>query len=440
MFDNLPPELLAYVFEIGVHNWGLRFLPPLCLTCRAWNEVTVSTPRLWGIVDLHRRSNIPLIQAQITKACSSPLTIRIHFPSGKGPKKSKKILDSLLSLKHNWVDVELSTTILMPGAVSWNDLLPVLERLRLDCVGYSESGAYTAAAAFFAESRQDVVPKLRSFAAVQLPSCWVRGFLGPTITAFEVTKKQSVPLTEILGYLQMLPNVASLTFSKLSITQFLNSNTKHVRLPKLLDLHVEEVLNFPYLLSLMACPNLSTLFISGRPCNLRWDIRNAETRTSPKLLFTQWSQPGFIPVSLHTLTLESDCVDATDLPFLNGFLTRTPSLVRLKFRQVPGHILSYTFPTAGLPNSILTAVPVASCPGLMQLFVYECDMSVRELLDLCLSKNLNHSPLRLVEAPLCPNGTSQEIEELRKIVEEVRCTCLGCEMTVFGELPVESIW
>jgi len=79
------------------------------------------------------------------------------------------------------------------------------------------------------------------------------------------------------------------------------------------------------------------------------------------------------------------------------------------------------------------------CPSLMQLRI-AADLQVTDLVPLArarggryaesISAGLTPNRLRYLEAPLCPSGSSQEIEWLKELVDEVRCGCLSCQFDI----------
>ena len=83
-FYDVPPELFARIFEIGIQAFGISFLPPIALVCRSWADLVRNTPRLWGIFDLRRFKywEISKVQNQMQKSKKAPLQVHmvlVHF-------------------------------------------------------------------------------------------------------------------------------------------------------------------------------------------------------------------------------------------------------------------------------------------------------------------------------------------------------------------------
>jgi hypothetical protein len=76
---DIPPEILASAFEVGVLTWGIRYLPPMCLICKEWNQVIINTPHLWGIIEVNTNSDGKFLLDQIARAKAAPLTIPLSL-------------------------------------------------------------------------------------------------------------------------------------------------------------------------------------------------------------------------------------------------------------------------------------------------------------------------------------------------------------------------
>ncbi|KAJ7916573.1 hypothetical protein B0H13DRAFT_1871174 [Mycena leptocephala] len=133
-------------------------------------------------------------------------------------------------------------------------------------------------------------PKLHSFTATGLPEEWVTRDLSLT------------------------PNIHTLSLVALSFSPF-SAAKNIVSLPNLHNLELTHVHDFTPLLLNMRAPALRTL-----------TIRDSAGQMNS--IFSQWSQPSFVPAHLQSLEL-SDCLSPTDTPLLIGWLARLPALVRL---------------------------------------------------------------------------------------------------------------
>ncbi|KAG6820586.1 hypothetical protein H0H93_014813 [Arthromyces matolae] len=108
---TIPHEILATVFEIGILTWDIRFLPPLRLVCHTWNEIVMTTPRLWGIISLDKWTDPDRLAYQISKAKHSPISIYVRRPN----EVRSKALHMIVGLSSNWVHADVSTSMLKPG-------------------------------------------------------------------------------------------------------------------------------------------------------------------------------------------------------------------------------------------------------------------------------------------------------------------------------------
>jgi len=451
MFEQVPPELFARIFEIGIETWDIGFLPPLCLVCRSWNDLVISTPRLWGIIKIDRSTRFKTINSQIVKAKASPLTIlvcrdvRSHTHS---PSQLQTALKKLASLAHNWLRADVNTRLL--SLARWADMRGMLQDLRLV---YDPKTSDHAASAYF-QLQDDIfqlLPKLHSFAADGISAAWVTGFLSPSITRFELLNlapTMSQTLDATLEYLSRIPSVITLDLNKIYHTVPELSSSQSVHLPHLATLELCNVIHFSRLLCHIQAPSLQVLSIR-QPGGVvyHWAFRlDFVSDKSMSPFFSQWSQGSFIPTYLHTLELQ-ECLQMGDVPYLIRWLARLPNLVRLillddaigRAADSPSTTEETNlFRALASPQGAGTIVGGWLCPSLMQLLL-STDVQVTDLIAIARARGgiaaslESISPpdrLRIIEAHICPSGNEREIEELYSLMDEVRCACLGCEFNL----------
>lgn len=196
----------------------------------------------------------------------------------------------------------------------------------------------------------------------------------------------------------------------------------------LLNLHIESLRRFALQVSRIRAPSLQTFcLIDSYPYSgdhMHWN-----------LVFMQWSQPSFVPANLHTLEIRSSLRE-TDVPTFIQWLSLLPNVVRL----ILDDDALFRCKEASLIEK-LSSHPVDGedwfCPSLMQLFV-EGDVQVVDLIAIAgarggvveppFATTSRPSRLRLIEAPLCVSGWDDEIAELKRLVDETRCSCFSCAL------------
>ncbi|KAF8063336.1 hypothetical protein FPV67DRAFT_237902 [Lyophyllum atratum] len=442
MFDHsqIPAEVFAAVFEIGVLTWDIQFLPPLRLVRRTWDDIITTTPRLWGIVTIHKEINIERVKSQITRAKSSPLSV---FVKTRTRKQHEMLLRMLVELSSNWIRAEVSVSLL--ARCRWSDLRGTLETLRLTADGTGNAMPKT-----FFDVEPNVSlgpPRLRSLTAVGLSEKSILPFLSASITYFELCLHEdsifTQPLSDTLTYLTSVPHVLAIKLEGVRhiVDRDLPTDFQRpVHLTKLVTLELDHVLYPSALLCEISTPSLQTFILrhstmlSERPYTR---LRRPELEPlSP--IFTQWSHGIFLPVNLHTLVLE-DCLQVQDVAFLIRWLERLPRLVRLTLWD-DAISEAAELPSSEEETNIFRALTRTSlCPSLMQLRI-AADLQVTDLVPIArarggryaesISAGLTTNRLRYLEAPLCPSGSSQEIEWLKELVDEVRCACLSCQFDI----------
>ncbi|KAG7442095.1 uncharacterized protein BT62DRAFT_1010876 [Guyanagaster necrorhizus] len=417
MSVQLPPEIYAHIFEVGVHKWGVGFLPPLCLTCSDWNEIVASTPRLYGIIDFTRSRRRGLVQ--LSKAKSAPLYLTL--PTER--RRYNECEKDLLSLVHNWVYASIPTRTL--ESLKGEDLCS-LEELHVTSCGDKDSPK---------EKLWGAVPsKLRVLGANSVSSSLVKSVLSRGVIQFEfrnIDRWDGCTNSQIFELLTLIPNASSITLESLFLLegpQPSGESVTSVPMENLLNLHIQSLRCFALHTSHLRAPSLQTFrLIDSYPYD--------EDHMHWNLVFMQWSQPSFVPANLHTLEIRSSLRE-TDVPTFIRWLTLLPNVVRL----IVDDVALFRCKEANLMEK-LASQPVDGehwfCPSLMQLFV-EGDVQVVDLIAIAgarggvveppFATTSRPSRLRLIEAPLCVSGWDDEIAELKRLVDETHCSCLSCAL------------
>ncbi|KAK0218952.1 hypothetical protein IW262DRAFT_1273761 [Armillaria fumosa] len=395
---QLPPEIYAYIFEIGVHTWGVGFLPSLCLTCSDWHAIVLSTPRLYGIIDfiLSRRHGL----AQLSRAKSAPLYLTL--PTER--RRYYECEQNLLSLVHNWVYASVPTRTL--ESVRGEDLCS-LEELHVTSCGDKDS-------------QKEVVGRR---------TLEVEGS-GSQLSFSFVGEERVEPWRDSIRLLTLIPNAISITLEYLHLLDGPQSSSESASVPMegLLNLRIDSLRRFALQVFQIRTPSLQTFCLIDsypyRGDHMHWN-----------LVFMQWSQPSFVPANLHTLEIRSSLRE-TDVPAFIQWLSLLPNVVRL----ILDDDALFRCKEASFIEK-LSSHPVDGkdwfCPSLMQLFV-EGDMQVVDLIAIAgarggvveppFAATSRPSRLRLIEAPLCVSGWDDEIAELKRLVDETRCSCSSCAL------------
>jgi len=496
---DIPPEILAASFEMGIYTWGTTFIYPISLVCSSWRDTIEHTPRLWGIVLIGKahqgcgpggaRAQAKRLRKQIVKAKEAPLSI---VCDAKGRVHPRELVDELVGLAHNWVMADVGTEFLANSR--WGVLRYTLEELVLRRNGipakddpgafFEKDGGGTGNIHSTSGARHPT--KLRSFTAKSLPRGWVLGFLSPTIQHFHFEGGDSVvPRTwwdgkkhnirDTWEYLTRIPNATSLELVDLYHTvpnQDLapqgGVQLSHLRTLKLLN-----VLFSASVLATIRAPHLQTLSMDGRAApGARYHQSTAED-VGLAYVFALWSQPGVVPEQLHTLELR-DCVGLGDVPFLVRWLERLPNLVRLFLKdEVFATAKLRSFEASGggggedeglvsdaedfdiyraltRPRRMKDGRMGWLCPLLMILYL-DTDQDIADVIPIARARGGNAPPqdvdgvlppnrLRRIETRLCPDATKSDIEELRSLVDQVYCVCTNCGLMVEdGEFQKKKI-
>lgn len=416
MLKDLPPEIFSRILEFGVFQWGIRYLPPVCLTCKDWNDTVVSNPRLWGIIVIPERSHSlqrELLEVQITKAKAAPLTLTIHPAVQPHRKPQTNILSKLVSLARNWVYADVSANFLGLAHLKRGDLSN-LEAIRLCHRGHNEPSADS-----FFDDEHFHSPNLRSFASYSTPPKWISGFLSLHITTLELTN-QSWALSTTLRLLSQVPNLVSLQLVNISHPLGL-SDAHTVSLVHLTHLELYNVRDAARLLCDIGVPALHTFSIKN--CRT---LREEMFDSLPlRVLFAQWSLPDFLPSGLHTLEIQ-ESLRSGDTQFLIQWLERVKNLSRLILADysVEGNIVK-----------ALTSSSPWLCPSLIQLFIEMADFDLEDLFAIARTRGSSSScptRLRVLQSLVCSNCNAEQIERLSYLVDELHCCCIGCQMEFKG--------
>lgn len=437
----MPSEVYATIFEIGVLAWGIDFLPRICLVCRAWNEIVISTPSLWGIINIldKRARNPRTLGLHITKAKAAPLTVSI--PPSVLPPAVEREVRRLTSLSRNWVSAEVHTDTLQQ--CRWSDMRSSLGSLHLS-QSFLSIGSATDFFGDLTEFRQP--PKLHTFTATALSKEWILPFLSSSIEFFRLRVNprdlDQFHLSCTMDYLSRIPAVKTLIIESIRHSQTVLLNQKTVYLRELLTLELARTCYISPLLCAISATSLQTLIVDRqgvyRP--YWWNSQNESLSLAP--FFSQWSHPNYLPANLHTLKLV-ECLQLADVAFLIRFLARLPNLVRLIIvddavgnaaESPPGAEERNLFRALEFPKGAESAGGGWLCPSLMVLHL-ETDLQVQDLIRIArarnettssLSSTSNPNRLRWVDAMLCSSGSRSEVEELRTLVDSAVCHCLDC--------------
>ncbi|KAK7460568.1 hypothetical protein VKT23_009289 [Stygiomarasmius scandens] len=452
--DDLPAEIFARIFEIGVHQWGIGFLPPLCLTCRGWYSVIETTPRLWGILVLRKKMDLQTFQSHMRKAKSSPLSVTV-LP------RSSRIFDrsGLLALTANWVYASVPLSILKQ--TTWGQL-SALQTLVLMGDTDPASDPKTVDSFFETTSTSSDTPKLKSLTVDNVSTLWIRRMLSPQISHFQMTRRTELPmrwwwmtvrerpcyrLSETLGCLSSIPNVDAVSLANIDHCQCHPYNGALVRLDLLTVLQLNMVSNFPVIMVNIQAPALQSLSITSSTATSHssadyyhsWQVHYISTNGSSdntpiSAAFAEWSRSDSIPSQLTNLELYH-CLRKEDMPYLIFWLRCLPKLARLSVgldEDILDSGLSKDYDilwSLSVPYHVedIAERPVSwLCPSLIQLCI-EGEVRVADLLSLAKARNVGSNAdlgqcpgkLRRICASLCFSGSEEEIAELRCIVEDV---------------------
>lgn len=450
---DLPPEILARAFEFGVHALGIQFLRPLSCVCRYWQEIIEATPRLWGIITLGNTSSTPSLKSQIIKAKESPLSISLLSLKNR----HEPVVDRLISLSYNWIHAEVTTTTI--ARCRWANLRTNLEELHLAPGRPVDDDPRDFFGDTDAVQRHSEI-KFRSFTAVRLPKSWILRFLGPSIRYFCLRRghhedphlpRNQHNISNTFQYLSLIKEAVNIELENLDHSILSLHTPDVIHFNNLQKLRLSMVLYTSTILCSISAPSLQTLIIDRTP-ELGF---GATSDILSMTFFSPWSQPGFIPVYLHTLELVS-CLKVADVPFLIRWLAHLPNIVRLILKDDAIGRAAALGQDAGVTNlykALASPLPPVSftvngwlCPSLMILHV-ETDQVVADLIPIARARGGIASPdlgipppsrLRRIEAVLCSNSEPGERELLDSLVDHANCICISCglAMELIGMSPV----
>ncbi|RXW20835.1 hypothetical protein EST38_g5018 [Candolleomyces aberdarensis] len=390
--DDLPPEILATAFEIGVLTWGIHFLPAVCLVCRDWNSVVQNAPHLWGIIQVTKSSQVKRLLDRIIKAKDAPLTVYIS-PRASDMLSITPVLAALIRKCNRWARATLSTPGL-PGELffkpSENEIppsgSPVLRILSM--TGWHEDGSWT---------KHLLSPSLQHL-------CLTPGF------------DHKIPVISMLDQLYRTPNARRIEFRQVVYqnepADLLASAVIH--LDKLVSLELSSI-NYPsLLLSYIARLSLQKLIVGPRLLYEPPGHDKPLKRLAPFL--SRWCQPGFVPSSLHTLELFR-CMQPSDIPYLIRFLAQLPNLVVLDLDDdalddSPEQITDEDNVLRALssPEGARSGIRGWLRPSLMAFHFENVNIRFQDLLDVARVRGCNSSSTG--------EGTTEEAQELYELLEE----------------------
>jgi F-box-like len=464
MIDTLPGEILATAFELGVLTVGPRFLPPVCLVCRSWNDVARNTPRLWGIIDIYKHANPQLIQHQLARCKAAPLTVFFSSSTNIRKRTYEAILSTLLDMSENWESAVVPLDVFEQRA--WPDMYPDLEELVITS-GRGSHLVLTSFGGVGSSSR-----KLRKVALEGLHLSYMKPFLSPYLKSLSYIGQTNakLDLAETIQLLCQAPNLVHLKMHQLDLRPQLLSTLRIVSLPHLetLDIAYHEYPSL--LLSHIAAPNLKTVSIDhgtrikGRSQQWWWNQIHTNT-TAPgdpaKTLtpfLSQWCDSQFLPERLHTLNL-MHCIKHGDLPVLASFLQRVPALVRLSIvgLKAEPHDRDYLHndddvledeaaarEVFRILSSTLASTTVGGSdqwllPALTVLQLELQTLHPRDLIEIAQKRGVYSSTtegppkrLRTLFGFICSGGDEDEVKRLKSLVATTYCTCIGCSMSLMS--------
>ncbi|CAA7264443.1 unnamed protein product [Cyclocybe aegerita] len=485
---DIPPEILAASFEVGIYTWGIGYLRPLSDVCQAWRDTIEHTPRLWGIISFTRSRSAAALLRQLAKAKNAPLALTIEplsitrSASKSSIRKDKEeVLKALLGRVGGWVSADVGTDLL--AKCRWEDMAN-LEKLIIRRGGPQNQDP----GPFFTSEYECKNLKLHSFSTTGgVPSRWVTPFLkySPSIRYFSLhtgNKSQTYhtywhsklhDIRDTWTYLALVPNAYTIELTDLAHTAPAHiSSPPPILFRSLRTLRLQEVRYAPAVLTPLVVPNLQTLSLehtrrereawSWRYANSDMDA-DSDHRQHQLLLapvFTQWSAPGSVPEHLHTLELK-DCLRSGDVPFLVRWLERLPHLVRLVIQddQVgaakEGHDAD---PDANLYRALSSPRMMTSqkdlngnlpmgwlCPELMILHL-DTDNALDDVVSIASARggkvvqllkppSSMPSRLRRIETRLCPMAGPEDVQLLRSLVDHISCVCTNCGLMLESLSP-----
>lgn len=150
--NGLPPEILGLIFMSYYQDLkpgGIdKGLAALCLTCKRWNDLAVSTPELWSFIEIIRQpSGLAISYSKVStwldrsRNCPLSLVVRAERLNPFQSPSIKALLPSLLAQSYRWCSVSLGfgdwfqpTDVHLPHTFT----TPILESVEVICDGNKE--------------------------------------------------------------------------------------------------------------------------------------------------------------------------------------------------------------------------------------------------------------------------------------------------------------
>jgi F-box-like len=466
--QELPEEILARIFEEGVHQLGaIDFLHPMCLVCKRWNSIASSTPRLWGIIDAGKGWSALRIRRHLSRCKSAPLTVSIE-PKWEVPMRRKyegrrNVVTELIGQSDKWISAKVPSDTFTRRR--WPEDYPNLQILTL----IGREGSLLPPTFERSEERADRIHELE---LLFLHPAWIEPFLYPSLRSLKYKmdplwrRENPVAISTTLDQLSKVPNIQELELTDMchfpSPSEIFRAQARScVHLPQLQHLHLTKLM-FPTLLlgtHAIRAPSLTSLSIKG------FDGMNSslmEPTLGLGAIFFEWCTDRgaqFMPTHLHTLELE-DCLGPDEIPDLVRLLARLPELVRLSVRGIEAprysaesldslmgptntHMVldGLSKPLVGNSGSAVGGQEGGSwlCPSLILLDLSARDVQIQDFLQLARARGVRSEEdtaapksLRTLRVPLCSDGPPETLAELKTLVDSVECECMSCAVNDSG--------
>ncbi|KAJ7482214.1 hypothetical protein B0H11DRAFT_2193314 [Mycena galericulata] len=358
------PELMSEIFfqclpslRSAQYNYPSPHHAPLLLTrvCRRWRLVAISTPRLWGSLDLGSSINIRLFRHWMKRSGATPLSLVAE----------KDTLKLVLPYSHRWGEANLDLDELsIPALAAVRDRVPLLchIHLKFSFPHYSPFGP----------------PPQENFPAL--------------CNAFEnAPDLRSVWITDCPPNLNFLPfpQLSSLSVFGAAADRLVHFGTVAVNLTRLFVTMTSMPLHF---LEIPGCTllQLKDLTISDQTWLARPPVCNAA------FLLTKFSCPSLEKLSMSSFVPLPETDHSPFQKDLLPFLKRTPLITHMKM----GVILD----SDELLLDIITHIPA----------LQELDMNHHRLFSAAFFRRLTYVP-ESASPPLCPHLRSFCVQYRHKL-------------------------
>ncbi|KAL5522383.1 hypothetical protein ACEPAG_8399 [Sanghuangporus baumii] len=101
LINDVPPEILARVFELGVHE-NQNLLPVISLVSKQWRELSLATPTLWSYIVLDHQWNygrgaelLRKIQTHMQRAQAARIHVDLDFRYAESLAEARSIMQAL---------------------------------------------------------------------------------------------------------------------------------------------------------------------------------------------------------------------------------------------------------------------------------------------------------------------------------------------------------